>query len=318
MSEELETTVDEVAVPTPEPAPELVDETAEPEVTPESFDRATRATDPSEPEQDGEQLAVEPDAAYNLSEALPPYAPKHIADDPYTEASLHQIGGWAKQAGIAAPVAKTLVGVVADLALAEQDAVPPTWDKDAVEQHMRRELGDKAYEDTVRAAGATVKRMGPGFADWLFESGWGNVPAMVHALAALGPDGLLTKNTPDHARQAMQQIRAKKDHPVNKPGAKGRGAALVQWRLLSALANMGDQSVSDGDASERRSERDGKQAMKDRKAPPKESSPRVRAEEEAKSLMRSSAWNDRRDPSHRAVAERVRELFRKAYPEGKD
>ena len=217
-------------------------------------------------------------------------------------------------AGIAAPVAKTLVGVVADLAMAEQDAVPPAWDQEAVEQHMRRELGDKAYEGTVRAANATVRRMGPDFAAWLGESGWGNVPAMIHALAALGPDGLLTKNTPDHARQAMKQIRANKDHAVNKPGAKGRGAALVQWKLLSALASMETEHVKDGGKSELATRQRGQRALDAIRHPEKPSTETLKLEAEKQAIYANPDYY-KSGPTQKALSARLRQIFSSLYPE---
>jgi hypothetical protein len=271
----------------------------------------------SDPEPDREPAGA-PDTDYNLTESLPEYLPRHLRDDPSTEDALTELAPMLKDKGVQASKAKLLTGLFADMYLEQDGRIPDLHDKDTMENYLRSEWGEH-YDKMVHHAQRSAQWLGPQFITWLERTQLGNHPGMLALLVEMDQGGLLRGDlSAADAGAALKKMRDQKDNPVNRPGAKGRSLQMASYRILAAIAGMGDQSASDGDASERRSERDGRQVLKDRRSPPEESSPRVKAETEARSLMRSEAWNDKRNPAHRATAERVRELFRLAWPEGKD
>jgi hypothetical protein len=303
----IESSAEDVVAPaTPSPAP------AAPPVV---GDEPQEILDDSDPADRGQPVA--PDANYDLTEAVPEYVPRHLAEDPATIQALQDVGGFAKESGIPPTMARMLTTLYADLALAEQDQAPGREDEEAVRRYLVHQYGSQA-DAIIKGAQEGARKLGPKFIQFLNDTGLGNDPSMLMILGGFAKDGLFSDrniNTPAAARAELNKMRADKDHLINKPGTRGRGAALVRWKMLSALANMEDGAAKDGGQSERASEKRSEQALTDRRKKPKEDSPTASAERQAKELMRSEAWNDRRNPAHRATAERVRELFRQAYPE---
>jgi hypothetical protein len=310
-----EETVETPVAPAPEPAPELVDDNEQVELTPDVFKKAI-SQDTADPDQDREQPAAV-DAAYDLADSIPEYVPKHLAEDPATIQALQDVGGFAKEAGIPPKTARMLTTLYANLALAEQDQAPGREDEEAVRRYLVHQYGSQA-DAIIKGAQEGARKLGPKFTQFLNDTGLGNDVSMLMILGGFAKDGLFADrniNTPAAARAELKKMRADKDHLINKPGTRGRGAALVRWKMLSAVANMDDGSAKDGGQSERASEKRGEQALKDRRKPPGDDAPTVKAEREAKELMRSEAWHDKRNPAHKATAARIAELFRLAYPE---
>jgi len=186
----IESSAEDVVAPaTPSPAP------AAPPVVGDEPQEILDDSDPADREQ---PAAV--DATYDLTDAVPEYVPKHLAEDPATIQALQDVGGFAKEAGIPPKTARMLTTLYADLALAEQD-----------------QYGSQA-DAIIKGAQEGARKLGPKFIQFLNDTGLGNDVSMLMILGGFAKDGLFADrqiNTPAAARAELKKMRADKDHLIN-------------------------------------------------------------------------------------------------------
>jgi hypothetical protein len=299
-----EETVETQGAPAPVPAPELVDDGDDPELNPTIFDQAIRSADAPPAAQGGELPAPLPDVL-----TVPELAPQEHRFSEEVKGNLDQLAGVAKAEGMPLSETQGLVSLYYELESTLGDLKVDQRDpghQDKTHAILRRNWGT-AYKDNLADARKAFKSLSPATQNWLNETGAGDDVSVLTILAAMG--GGLLKMTPAEAKKAADAMR--KDGAVlqNQSHPDYR-AVLTRYRLLRHVEGRGE-----GDQSERASEQRGKQALKDQRKPPGDDAPTVKAEREAKELMRSEAWNDKRHAAHKATAARIAELFRIAYPE---
>lgn len=113
-------------------------------------------------------------------------------------------------------------------------------------EQLRREYGG-ATEKNLALAFQAVKRFGGEEAAAAFnETGLGNHPALVKMMVNISKnlledtlvgESMTSLETPDQAKQKIEQIRADKEHPFHKgAGAPGYDTALKEWTRLHEVA----------------------------------------------------------------------------------
>jgi hypothetical protein len=297
--------VDPAASPAaPSPAPAEAP-TAEPQ-SPFTWgeEETTEGQAPVDQPPAGDLPAPLPDAL-EVPELAPP---EHMFSE-QVQQNLAQLAAVGEREGMTLEDTQGLVSIYYELESTLGDLKVDQRDPDHQERtlaHLRRQWGSQ-YNENIALARKSFKSLSPATQRWLNETGAGDDASVLTILASLG--GGIFKVTPDAAKRIADVMRKNSPELLNQSHPDHQMAKL-KYRLLRHVEGRGR-----GDASERSTERRGRQALKDLKNPPNENSPRVKAETEAKQLMRSEAWSDKRNAAHKAVTARVAELFMQAYPE---
>jgi hypothetical protein len=235
MTGELETPGDEVAVPTPEPAPELVDETTEPEVTPESFDRATRASDqvPDEP-QAGELPKPIPNVL-----TVPELAPQEHHLSEQVQDNLSQLAALSREGGMSFDEAQTAVGLYYEFeAMLGELRVDQRDPEHQQQTHASlRRLWGTAYESNLADARKAFKALPPSMQRWLDDRGGSDDASVLTILAAKG--GGLLNLTPAQCRAEADHMRAT-NKALRDTSHRDYKANLTRYRILRHLEGRGE------------------------------------------------------------------------------
>jgi len=243
-----------------------------------------------EPQHDDEQ-EKRTTVAYNLK--LPDDLPASGLPDNYQD-TLASFGEAAATAGIDARVAQRLLNVFVD---SSQDVrIDGPLDTDVAERVMRKHWqGD--YDRQMALVRSAVGKLGIGA--WLDETGYGNEPGALLALARFGAGELSISKS--EAEKRLHKIMMTKDHPYWKPGSqRDRKTITAEVRLLNAI-------VHEDDAPE---------TVKARPARPDSPLGRIResaattARAQAKAMLsdRNHALNDKNHRDHAAAVQKFHEL----------
>jgi hypothetical protein len=257
----------------------------------ESQDAAAAVPGGDEPQHDDEQ---EKSASVAYALKLPDDLPASGLPDNYQE-TLASFGAAAATAGIDARVAQRLLNVYID---GTQDVrVDGPLDQDVAERTMRRHWqGD--YDRNMALVRRAVENLGIGA--WLDETGYGNEPGALLALARFGAGELSISKA--EAEKRLHKIMTTKDHPYWRPGSqRDRKTITAEVRLLNAI-------VHEDDAPE---------TVKARPARPDSPLTRIRestaatARAQAQAMLadRAHALNNRHDPGHGAAVKKWHELI---------
>jgi hypothetical protein len=164
----------------------------------------------------------------------------------------------------------------------------------------------ESYDTNLAHVRAAVKKLGKRFASWLEETGYGNHPAALDALAAYG-SGALTLSK-DEARTRLDTLMKSKEFTAPKSAIAAKTQAATVRRLYK-LANATD--AADGPA------RDPFAAMKARNAAPAAPASPAPATETWESARKELAEmvNDKsgallnvHDPGHKDAVARMHKL----------
>lgn len=302
MNDEVVETTDAVeSAPAPEP------EQDQPDVTPESFDRANRASDsPAEEPPAGEMPAPLADAL-EVPELAPP---EHRLSDEVRD-NLAQLASVGEREGMTLEDTQGLVSMYYELESTLGDLKVDQRDPDHQEKtlaHLRRTWGSQ-YKENLANAQKAFKGLSPATQAWINKTGAGDDASVLSILAAMG--GGILKVPAAKAKELADEMRKNSPELLNT-GHRDHHMAKLKYRLLRHVEARGD-----GDQSERASEARGKQAARDAvdtKAGKKADPARTKLEAEAKELRLSPAWHDKRDPAHKAVAARLSAIFAELYP----
>jgi hypothetical protein len=197
------------------------------------------------------------------------------------------VSALAVTAGIDQTTAQTLFDYAVDLAALEE---PGSWDSNDPDPTMGTlavRYGAEAAGRIVKDAQAAVRKLGPSVGAYLDQTGLGNAPAVLEALAAFAR-GEFGRSPADAAKE-LKKVRQSKEYQA------GDRATVNRMRLLSAIAARGQNAEAETPR---------------RGAAPAPTS-RDRIEGQIKALRANPAYFDRDSPSHKEVVAQVTELYRK-------
>jgi hypothetical protein len=197
------------------------------------------------------------------------------------------VGALAVTAGIDQQTAQTIFEYAVDLAALE---APDSWDANdpgAAVGTLAVRYGAEAAGQIVKDAQAATRKLGPSVGAWLDQTGLGNAPSVLEALAAYGRGEF--GRSPADAAAELKKLR-------QSPGyANGERATVNRARLLSAIAARGQNA----------------EAETPKKGAASAPTSRDRIEGQIKALRANPAYLDRDSPSHKEVVAQVAELYRK-------
>ncbi|MGH9202389.1 MAG: hypothetical protein ACRD2A_14270 [Vicinamibacterales bacterium] len=287
MADEKSTEKDTEPIEDEEPEAVAAEPEATPEETPETEEHA------------------ETDSGYTRS-AVAPYAltlPADLTASDVPSDFEEQLGDFASVAaasGVQAPVAQKLVNAFVearlDLPYARNLSTDDLLAPDAMEnasKYLRGHWGAD-YDSKLTAARKVVKDLGPRFKTWLVETGKGNDPAVLEALATYA-SGMFSL-TRAQAGERLDKIMRSKEYLSPKSETEGRKLAGTV-RALSKI-------VYAEDAAPTSSTPRGFAAMK-----AKHASDKASAKAELDEMFKQgSALMDKRAPGHEESVRRMHRL----------
>jgi hypothetical protein len=262
----------------------------------------------------GEQQSPTPDAkpgtadesgGLTLGEHLPPA----IREDPQAPEMLREVSTALDDSRIESGAKQRLVDIAMDLHSADLEAgMPQLWNREANEGVLRQRWGG-AYNERVVRAQAAAKALGPKFLAWCDRTQAGNSPALIETLALMADKDKILGLSPEQAAAKMKEWRSDPKSPLRNSLHPEHAVALAKARVLAILSegkgrrgNV-EELVQDRQEAKRQEKDGGLDPATDK------------IEAELKQLRLDPAYFDKSKPNHRAVIERVRELYRQRYPD---
>ena len=247
---------------------------------------------------------VKPDAAADaFTPELPGHVPTSVQHNENVQGALRELGGLIRESGIAPEVGQSYLDVYAEYAMEHPASDVDPLNPGAVHAQLRAIWGDtygKRWGHVQKAWDA----LSPKAQDWVANNAEHPI-AMTRTLAAIG-SGMFSLSR-EQAQAALDKMRADRKSPLYDLSHKEHRLYKDSYRNLSLVANREPKKGRQGSVDE---------LVKDRTATePKGDSPEAKIEAEIRQLRLDPAYSDKSKPNHKAVVERMRELYRQRYPD---
>ena len=230
------------------------------------------------------------------------HLPSIIRDDPQASEHLAEVSAALDDTRIVPQAKQRLVDLAMELHAADLDLGVNLWNREANEGVLKQRWG-AAYGERVARAQAAAKALGPKFLAWCDRTQAGNSPALLETLALM-TDNLLGLS-PQDAAAKLKGWRSDPKHPLRQSLHAEHAMYVARARALAILAE--GTGGRQGNVEE---------LVKDRTAKePAGDSPEAKIDAELRQLRLDPAYMDKSKPNHKAVIERVRELYRQRYPD---
>jgi len=257
------------------------------------------------PKADAKPGTADETGGLTLGEHLPPT----VRDDPQAPEMLREVSAALDDVKME-PVAKQrLVDLAMELHTADLNVgMPQLWNREANEGVLRQRWG-AAYDERVARAQAAAKALGPKFLAWCDRTQVGNSPALLETLALMSDKDKILTLSPEQAAAKMKEWRSDPKSPLRNSLHPEHAVTLAKARVLALLAEGKGRQGNVEEMVADRQERD-KQEKDGGLDPATE-----RIDAELRQLRLDPAYFDKSKPNHKAVIERVRELYRLRYPD---
>jgi hypothetical protein len=239
---------------------------------------------------------------------LPETLPDYVRDNPETQALVAEgVSAMQRDGQYSDQQVQRVVDLVAQFELEIGAEQPPLVEEDRIRAILRARWGQ--YHDKRLASVNAYVNSRPALKAYLNRTGAGNQLSVLEALAMIA-DGSMAV-TPARAAEILEEQRRDPKSPLRDPYHKGHGLAVQTAKVLADVVDRGEKNAAKGKG--RQSNVD--ELVKDRTAKePVGDSPEGKLDAELKTLRQSPAYFDKSRPEHKAIVERVRQIYRERYP----
>jgi hypothetical protein len=215
-----------------------------------------------------------------------------------TEANIAEVSSIAKEIGMSRDDAQGLVDYAVALAVSDQSGVN-LEDPDACLVVLNRRYGNDEAAKIVADAQAAVRKLGPKAADYLDQTGHGNSPAVLAALAALHRGDL--RMSPQKAQAVLAEMQKDSRGAYRNASHSGHKAAVDRASLLYQIIGRAEAKAEARKAAEPKAS-----------AKPAANAQRVSLERELKAAIAAPEYR-KSGPGHAEAVARVEKLYRDMY-----
>jgi hypothetical protein len=240
---------------------------------------------------------------------LPDILPDYVRDSPEIQslvadaASALTSGGEYNNEAV-----QRVVDLVAQFELEVGAEQPNLHEKDRIRSMLRARWGEH-YEGRLGEVNKYVNAR-PALKAYLNKTGAGNQLSVLEALGMVACGEMSHK--PEVAAQILETMRRDPKSALRDPYHKGHRLAVQQAKVLADVVDRRDKFVAKKGGTRRANV---EEMVDDRTAKePAADSPEGKLDAELKTLRQSPAYFDKSRPEHKAIVERVRQLYRERYP----
>ncbi len=234
---------------------------------------------------------------------IPGHVPQSVQHNETVQESLRELGGFFRESGIAPEVGQSYVDVYTEYALEHPASEVDPLNPGAVHSQLKALWGE-TYSTRWGHVMKVWNSMSAKTQDWVANNAEHPV-AMFRTLAAIGSGGLALSR--EQAQAAVDKMRADRKSPLYDVAHKEHRLFKDTYRNLSLVANREDRKGRQGSVEEMVKDRTAKEPAGD--------SPEAKLDAELRTLRTSPAYFDKSRPEHKAVVERVREIYRTKFPD---